>query len=214
MQFMASKNQRERMQTWIAESGIDEAAVRDSLIKSLDRSANRFAKWRWQTLREVIAGMMRMRDAMKVVASGPKAAELFSSKEDKSRDLCSAILDSATWDMTEALIVVLRPLTDLSGWIRGCSCHEAELKSGKQIKCPWKGCRGPMIARKLKNTLATMHNNRESFAGNGSVSKADMAFTIGLYMSDLQNKFHWVEEPPYLIWQAPVSVDLCFVVQC
>ena len=145
MQFMASKNQRERMQKWIAESGIEDTAVRDRLIKSLNRSPNRFAQWRWQTLQQVLAGMVRMRDAMKVVAAGPNALVLFSSKEDKSRSLCRAILDSATWDMTEALTVLIRPLTDLSGWIKGCTCHEEQLKRGMQIKCPWKGCRGQSL---------------------------------------------------------------------
>ena len=141
MQFMSSKNQRERMQEWLAKADIEEAE-RGRLIKSLDRSANRFAHWRWQTLREVTSAMVRFRDAMRVAAASPNGPVLFESKEDKSRELRSAILDSATWDMTEALIGVIRPLTDLSGWIKGCDCHQEQLNRGLKIKCQWKGCRG------------------------------------------------------------------------
>ena len=71
---------------------------------------------------------------------------------------------------------------------------------------------GAIIGRRLNDTLAVMHNNRESFKGNGAVSREHMAFAIGMSMADLKNKFHWVEEPPYLIWQAPVSMCHCFSV--
>ena len=211
MQFLSSQNQRERMQAWISEYEQD-TEVRDTLVRSLDRSANRFAKWRWQTLREVIVGMLRMRNALKFVASGPNASKLFSSKEDKSRELCNAIIDDATWARTEALRDVLRPLTDFSGWIRGCACHEAELKRGIRIQCPWKGCRGPLLASKLNDVLGVMHNIRESFEGNDAVTHADMSYTIGMAMSDLSNKFHWVKEPPYLIWLALISLCLIIIV--
>eukprot|EP00974_Lingulodinium_polyedra_P022426 2164720-Lingulodinium_polyedra.AAC.1 len=57
------KDQRERFQQWISTAGLEEAEC-NRLTKSLDNTANRFAQWRWQTLRVVISGMLFMREAM------------------------------------------------------------------------------------------------------------------------------------------------------
>eukprot|EP00974_Lingulodinium_polyedra_P096539 9359209-Lingulodinium_polyedra.AAC.1 len=40
----------------------------------------------------------------------------------------------------------LTPLTLLSGWVKGCPCHDEELNMGKQSQCPWKGRRGSTFA--------------------------------------------------------------------
>ena len=109
--------------------------------------------------------------------------------------------------MTEILVLVLRPLKLLSGWIKGCSCHEDDLKAGKAIQCPWKGCRGPMLAGEIQRTLHTMDLVRSSLIDYGAVPRCDIARAIGMAMADLATKLHWVTEPPYLIWQEPASDD-------
>eukprot|EP00974_Lingulodinium_polyedra_P048046 4612361-Lingulodinium_polyedra.AAC.1 len=62
--------------------------------------------------------MLRMRGAMRVAVASVIGPMLFDSKEDRSQELRSAILDSAIWDMTEVLVRVLHPLTLLSGWTK------------------------------------------------------------------------------------------------
>jgi hypothetical protein len=61
----------------------------------------------------------------------------------------SAVSKAEFWDLTQALGKVAKPLTSLSGWIRGCTCHERDRESGKHVICKWAGCRAFELAPRI-----------------------------------------------------------------
>ena len=104
----------------------------------------------------------------------------------------------------------IEPLVHLSGWLKGCDCHEEQLRRGECVECQWKAVRGRCLAAKLNETLSVLSDIRERLPSDmGPVASHEVAWSIGRAMADLSMKFHWVHEPPYLIWQAVALVDVC-----
>ena len=132
----------------------------------------------------------------------------------------------------------MEPLIQFTQSLGRCPCHERSDPCARA--CPWKGCIGPQLWNRVHETVAALDNLRArciAAAGTpetvptgsgigasgssvtvGSTVAArtcdwDIALTAEGAMADLLAKFHWLEEPPYLVWQAPGNSNsrvVCF----
>ena len=204
LHFVRSVNQRERLQAFITDHTADSAASA-LLNKSLSAAGIRFANWRWQTLRKVTQTLLRMQKALCFVAGSPNGQALFESRDDNGKELVAIICSDLFWCQTNALATVIYHLTDFSSWVKGCHCHEDDLRAGKKVVCNLKGCRAKEFAGKLAQVLSAMDSVRRNLPDFGPVGGQEVSFAITMAMSDLQTKFHWVDELPYLIWHVRAS---------
>ena len=113
------------------------------------------------------------------------------------------------WDQARALKAILRHVMSFSGWVTGCACHDQKLqwKDGHApppIKCPWKGCRAPQLAKQLRFVQDAIAADRGSLTQAGFVSvKLDLVHSaMSRVIARLELKLHWVHELSYLVWQA------------
>ena len=200
-QWLHSQGHRDFLQMHLIKKGKLSASRRKSLTAAIER----FAKWRWKTLAHVTSDLLRVEDA--VVAA---MEEFHSPINLGSRDMgiasafFSATKDPAFWNCASALHLLSQPLISLSKWIRGCDCHEADRRDGKEVNCKWAGCRASSFAVRLGATRQELHDLRnqalsDRHRGLDCTTVIHM-FTRMLAVFDL--KFSWVTEPPYLIWEA------------
>ena len=97
-----------------------------AILASLSQPCDRFAAWRWKTLGKVTADLLRMAEGVCLVVHLIDGDVFILSVRDKTlaNKFLSAVSKEEFWDLTQAFDKVAKPLTSLSGWIRGCACHE------------------------------------------------------------------------------------------
>ena len=167
------------------------------LVKSLNRTVDRFAQWRWKTLKNVTDSLNRVRDATRLAVTTFASAAEFSSKDTaKAAAFFDAVHDSSFWDRSRLLSQLVEPFAAFSSGLRGCSCHEEQLKAGQLISCPWKGCRGRHLAAQLDVVSGQLSHLQEVFAD----AEGRQAAAAGL--ARLRYKMAWVNDLPFLIWQS------------
>jgi len=202
-QWLHNQGHRDFLQMHLVKRGGDETLLA-SRRKSLSAAIERFAKWRWKTLSAVTAGLLRVEDAVRAAMD-----EIHSPINLGSRDVgiaatfLSATKDPVFWDCASALHMLCQPLMSLSNWIRGCDCHEADRRNGKEVNCKWTGCRAPSFSARLGATRQELHDLRSQAASDRQrgldCTAVIQIFTRTLAVFDL--KFSWVTEPPFLIWE-------------
>ena len=154
-----------------------------------------------------------MQPALRVVADSGEAEQLFESRVVRAAEICATLRSAFFVECARGLRDLMEPLVLLTSWLGRCMCHEESDAAAKT--CVWKGCIGPVLSARIKDAIAALAALRESRAGTASSCAArasassdgtdvdsDIALSAELAMSDLATKFHWVDEPPYLVWQA------------
>ena len=113
------------------------------------------------------------------------------------------------WDQARALKAILGHVVSFSDWVSGCACHQQQLKyqdghAPPPVKCPWKGCGAPGLAKKLHLVQDAIAADRDSLtqAALGSVLVDLVHSAMSRLIARLELKLHWVHELPYLVWQA------------
>ena len=92
-----------------------------------------------------------------------------------------------------------KPVRELSGWVRGCDCHEAQLVQGIQVDCPWKGCRAPSFAARLQAFQDALLDMRRIAADVPGMGTQEVISALTTLIGFIKLKFQWVKEPPYTI---------------
>ena len=123
-----------------------------------------------------------------MAAAGRDVAALFDTRGG-SAELRATICDSAFWGQVDALRFVIAPLRSLSQWLKGCSCHEEELKRGQIIQCRWKGCRAREFGSKAEQTVATLYLRRRDMYDAARPEACSITAATILAMPDLQAEF-------------------------
>ena len=177
--------------------------------KSLDLSLERFAHWRWDTLQRATRSLLRVEKVVRLLMQDILSpSELGTRDEGVAKSVLVAIQDSTFWSRARGLNFVLRPLHDLAAWIRGCDCHEEELKAKKVVICKWKGCRAASISDRLMAATRDILEIRES-AGTDGVpgldTPAETIQTMTAMLGIFELKFEWAHGPPYSIWKVAAS---------
>ena len=132
--------------------------------------------------------------------------------------LAQVARDTTLWDQARALAEVIGPRAKFMGWIQGCNCHEEELLQGEDVQCLLKGCRAKLLATHIETVVADLSKRRETLKPGefGSVNVEDVKNAISHLLGNIESKFLWVRQPPYLIWQAWLEKPskLCCVFLC
>ncbi|MCP4243719.1 MAG: hypothetical protein GY772_24465, partial [bacterium] len=163
------------------------------------RGCDRFAEWRWSTLRHVTEALQRLGPALRAVeaSSGEHLAAVLGLQD--AGELAGAIRDGALWARADFLERALRPLHDFAGRVRGCRCHDLRAAS---VPCPFKGCRAPELSAKLKAVVWEICQAREGeLVGRLGLDPGDVVAFYGRLLAFLRAKFAWVDELPYFVWQ-------------
>ena len=182
------------------------------LAKTLVRATGRFAKWRWKTLMGAVLDLARVRDAVQCVARGtPNFQKEFSIRDGRAASaLHASCLEDSTWTRASVIAFLIKHPMELMNWVQGCDCHESELLEGKTIHCCFKGCRAPGLWRRIQKALADMKAQRDSLSSTmfAGVDVSDVSHALSRAMVCLRMKLQWVNELPYLVWQASVYCNV------
>ena len=216
MQCMHSAGQRERLQQWLREQYDMSEGRRAELVAVLTRAPPSFAAWRWFTLADVVASFLAMEPALRIVAgSAHGGARLFESRQGAGAAICDTVLSQSFSDRARGLRDLMQPLVRATQELGRCTCHDESDPAARS--CPWKGCIGPTLATIVASAVEQLSALRScrtlsaassgSGTGGGALGVGrecdlDIACAAELAMSDLLTKFHWVNQPPYLVWQA------------
>ena len=164
-------------------------------VRSLASGVDRFAAWRWKTLANVARDLARIKDAFCAAVASVGPGELGSHDGQLSSTVWRAAGDHEFWAQASSLQDMVKPLSMFSAWLRGCPCHEAARLAGRNVSCPWQGCRAPELASRTQKALEDLCAVRSKY-----VASHDICLSVSSIVSSLQVKMQWVFELPYLVW--------------
>ena len=201
-QWLHSLGHRQQLDAILRGAVVDDIERKS---KSLKKSINKFAQWRWKTLYQVASGLVAKESAVRAAVSLVRdSAELSSRDAAKVNGFLSATRSALFWDRARMLLALVRPLMDFSSWVRGCDCHEAELKAGKTVRCNWKGCRAGALHQRVRIFEAEVIALRAQARAHlcVGVDSTEWIAALTRMLARAMLKFSWVNELPYLVWQA------------
>ena len=174
-----------------------------SLLKSMKTGVGRFAKWRWKTLKRAVRDMQRIETAVRLACSEAICAATAKDKVNAAA-IVAASQNQFTWDAAGAIDFIIAPAMETVGWTQGCDCHEEELRQGKAIACVFKGCRARGLSQQIKSMKAELVRRRDTLRLGqfGSVDTDSIRTAITRIMASIETKLGWVDDIPYLVWQA------------
>ena len=118
-----------------------------------------------------------------------------------AKQVWDSVRSAEFWSAAAFYRWVTRPVTQMSGWVRGCECHDAELRNRVQVACVWKGCRAPQLQARLGQFWSDLTEVRdEALWGQGVEWPAEAIRIATDMLASLQLKFAWVSEPPFTVW--------------
>ncbi len=177
------------------------AATLAGMMGSFATGCESFANWRWKTIANVVRDLQRMEAATRKAMSYVRDESILGSQDAATiRRVVLAMRSTSFWARARGLSACVRPLSDLSSWLRGCSCHEVQRMRGKIVKCKWAGCRAFEFAAKLRSVEAQLRLARDAAIPVGMLSTDWTALHVNM-LSMFQLKFAWVHKPPYTVWQ-------------
>ncbi len=214
-QSLASVNLREKLRDLLrsGQCGQCDVAAADA---SLERTCERFANWRWGTVRAACKGMLRMEAAVRAVCGPMTDYRLLGVGSGSSAELLLDVArNDAFWWETRSVLWLTKHFANFAGWVRGCQCHEEDLRSGREVTCQWKGCRAKDLSARVSAVASALDEDRRALeAGQfGPVDVSVLARSVSHGLSTFRNKFAWVNEVPYLVWQV-APAGLLFYGQC
>ncbi|MCP4239835.1 MAG: hypothetical protein GY772_04665 [bacterium] len=202
-QFLASANQRDKLRDLLRTGQCgqcDAAAAQASLLKTCER----FASWRWGTVRRAASGLLRMEAAVRAVCGPMRDWRQLGVGEGSAGALLVELAKTdAFWWETRAVLWLTTHFAHFSGWLRGCACHEEALRNGRQVVCQWKGCRARELAAKVRSVVQALDVDRRSLVAGqfGPVDVSALGRAVSRSLGAFRDKFTWVNEVPYLVWQ-------------
>lgn len=200
-QWLYRQGHREFLEKRLPANDAATAAHRASLQTGCDR----FAEWRWKTLCMVTRSLQRMEDAVRAALGTIRDATVLAAKDSTHAEgFLDGARDAAFWDRARGLSELAEPIHKLSGWIRGCDCHEDGLIAHEAVNCPWKGCRAVAFAARLRAFTRQLQDlpDRHAAGRVPGFTEADVALCGQRMLAIATLKFAWVHEPPYIIWAA------------
>ena len=102
------------------------------------------------------------------------------------------------------LLAFLKPLMDFSSWVRGCDCRGRDLIAGKAARCHWKGCRAGALRQRVRIFEAEIIALRAQVCAHlcVGVDSTEWIAALTRMLARAMLQFSWVNELPYLVWQA------------
>ena len=204
LQFVHGQAHRDRLCALIMQRAAPSQAT--ILSASLVLGTGRFAAWRWKTLSKAVSDLQRIEGAMRYLAGelGSFVGHVASRDTKGIAQIYATCSGSSFWDRAAAIRAVIAPLMNFMGWLQGCDCHEEQLRQGQVVSCPFKGCRARALSARLQALRAELQALRQSLRPDsfGCVDSHIVSAAIAHCLASIGLKFMWVDELPYLVWQA------------
>lgn len=158
---------------------------------------DKFEAWRWKTRANVTRSLSRMQAALQAACQQMGGPVALGGRDAATSAAMHGITgDTQFWRRNDVVAEILGELIRFSAWLRACPYHEQQLLSEKLVECDCKGCRASEIAGRVRQCREAVRAQRERWVRNEPVHKC---FTTMLSM--LVNKFAWVSDLPFLIWE-------------
>ena len=172
----------------------------EEVIQKLDRTMDRFAQWRWKTLSSCLYSLSQLEPALRLVTAVTTLEVLARRRKTRGDvDKFWAGIDSHHfWSTVTFLLEVVEPMRTFAAWVRGCECCEARRKAGKEVDCPWAGCRASGLAPRWRKALQELEELQQS---QGDSQGRDRDLILGHMLSALHVKMRWVDDGPFLLWR-------------
>ncbi|MCP4241487.1 MAG: hypothetical protein GY772_13080 [bacterium] len=212
-QFLASANHREKLRELLL-AGQCAQCDSDAADASLRQSCERFAAWRWGTVRAATRGLLRMEAAVRAVCGPMQSFQALGVKEDSAAVvLLEVAKEERFWWEARAVRWLTEEFSSFSGWLRGCPCHEGGGGGDglRPVPCQWKGCRAPEMSARVAWLVEGLDRRRRSLVAGqfGPVCVSLLGLALSRALSLVRDKFAWTEEVPYLVWQVAGAVAAC-----
>ena len=208
LQYMHSRNHRVFMKRKIEKMDLP-ADEKASDLRSLDRGCDRFAEWRWTSIRDASKSLARYKDVIHKCCLGENFRHWHVRNAVAVESLKVSVSSPATFDLNSAVDFIVHPLMELHGWIKGCHCHSIEDRSYKgKCSCPFQGMRCIGFVARLDETIRQYENMRNELTVGrfGDISCHDLENVVGFIIAMIVVKLRkWANDIPYLIWQVVFS---------
>jgi hypothetical protein len=202
-QYLHSIRHRDLLRQLVIEM-VGDSAERVSMFEALRKPIDKWANWRWKTLHKAISGLLRVRSVLRLVFARTDVLDRMAARDSSEASaLVSAVLDASTWDCAQALHHLFEDVWEFSGWLRGCECHDAELRAGKVVKCGMKGHRAPYLRKRVSGLCSILQQKRDLLYPFqfGSVDIIEIGNGFNRLSAMLRTKFHWLDELPFSVWE-------------
>ena len=198
LQFCHGQAHRDRLQALHKELAPESSA--DSLVVA----TTRFAEWRWKTLARAVKDVARNAGVMRFLAENLDnfARKLGCRDTSGMKQLQATCQGPVFWGRAKAIGQLIEPLVSFMSWLQGCDCHEKELIAGQVVSCPLKSCRATTLRPRLALLRSQLHALRQSLPLQEPAERGCFALAIAHCLASVDLKFQWVDELPYLVWQA------------
>ncbi len=143
-----------------------------------------------------------MQVALVKATTDMSAVDLASRDGVQAQTFLTSVQSPTFWEQCHALEASARPVATFSGWLRGCACHGAQTTDQHRVTCPWKGCRAPEIADRVRAFARELAMLREAHTAPQHACIHDAVARM-LAVTDM--KLAWVHELPFIIWQVDSS---------
>ena len=172
----------------------------EEVIQKLDRTMDRFAQWRWKTLSSCLYSLSQLEPALRLVTAVTTLEVLARRRKTRGDvDKFWAGIDSHHfWSTVTFLLEVVEPMRTFAAWVRGCECCEAQRKAGKEVDCPWAGCRAASLFGRWRQAMQELQEMREDSQGPWADERLPV---LSHMLSALDVKMRWVDDGPFLLWR-------------
>ena len=182
-----------------------EPSQKARLTKSITKGVTAFADWRWETLSQVAQDLLRVQSVM----TDEKLVHNLGGAKFR------AVLRSlSTWKTAAFIQTAFKPIFEFSGWIRGCSCHEARRLEGASNRhsmaeafrgsvlpesCPRSGLRAGKSSLRVTECLSELEKARDNVdvRENTLISVSSAQLMLSTSIALIKSKFSCVDDLPY-----------------
>ena len=206
LQYLNQKSHRDYMIEKLKEK-MDPGPELDEMTDGFSTACNRFANWRWRSIKTA-SESYRGYCAPLRHATAHEDVRTWSSKEaDALKAIALTCSHPDEEDKARAIDYIIEEPMLLLGWITGCDCHEQERRQGQKVNCKKAGMRAPGFERQVRMTMHRIEEKRDSLQPGQfgpSVDVAELHAVMTQLIGRMQAKLlSWLEDIPYLLWQAP-----------
>ncbi|CAK0900189.1 unnamed protein product [Prorocentrum cordatum] len=192
--FFRNASYRESLVVWLKSHGHGDYS------KTLKCFSASFAKWRFETVLEVINSLNKVRHICSLFQ--PRMLGVLQDAQDFN-EIVKHKGNTHFWRWVRGFHMMAHPIERFRTWATACPHpeHQEALKRGKSVQCEQLGRRlqeAPQRVVDLKTHLTDVADRLvlEDVLGDEAVFR-DLSFALRRFLPEFKEKFAWVELMPY-----------------
>ena len=182
----------------------------ETMANSLRFGVPLFAHWRWGTVSDVTRGLLRVSAAVQAGVQRAGFQHVRWRDGPEAHKFLAAVRSQEFWDRAVTLRELASPIAEFSGWLKGCNCHGWALRKRQKVDCKWKSCRALTLSHRISKLVAELRTLRDmprEHVERSGVTPQESADIRSHLLGYILLKFAWVNEVPYLVWQAAACTN-------